>query len=323
MVPNRIKGESFAVTTTKLSVKPVPPFSFDLSARIFADGDSQFCRYEDGKFWRLIRIVDRLGLITVESSGSASVPEILFTLSSDRSLTDIDLQEACRIVNLLFNTGLDLKPFYRKVQTDPVMKILAHVLRGLRSPSTPTVFEALVDSIIEQQIALSVGITMEHRLIKSFGDSLTLDGKVYFAFPTPEKLAFMTTEQSRKIGLSTRKAEYIKGVSQSIVDGKLDLEKFKTYKDTQQIIRELDTVRGIGVWTAELTVIRSMQKFDVIPADDLGLRRVISHYYCDGKEIWGDDAREIAQRWGKWRGLAAFYLIMAEETGVKIQASSK
>jgi DNA-3-methyladenine glycosylase II len=61
-----------------------------------------------------------------------------------------------------------------------------------------------------------------------------------------------------------------------------------------------------------------MQKFDAIPSDDLGLRRVISHYYCDGAKISSDEAREIAERWGKWRGLAAFYLIMAEETGIKV-----
>jgi DNA-3-methyladenine glycosylase II len=138
---------------------------------------------------------------------------------------------------MLFNTCLDLEPFYRRVRRDGVMKRLTRSLRGLRSPSTLTVFEALVDSIIEQQISLAVGIIMEYRLIRSFGEPLTVDGNEYFAFPTPGRLVSMTLEQSRKIGLSSRKSEYIRGVSQLIVDDKLDLEKFKIYEDTPQIIR--------------------------------------------------------------------------------------
>ncbi len=301
--------------TTKetLYIKPISPFNFDLTARIFSDGDPQFCRYENGAFWRVIRTGTKLALVSIIGSGNKKSNEIQCILSSEQPLDDSDLKEARGIVEFMFGTGLDLKPFYERMRIDPVMKKLTRVLRGLRVPSTLTVFEALIDSIIEQQIALSVGMTMENRLIKLFGESLTLDNRTYFAYPTPEKLSTMTTRQSRTIGLSARKAEYIKGISRSVVGGHLDVEKYRTYEDTAQIIRELDIVRGIGLWTAELTVVRSMQKFDAMPADDLGLKRVISHYYCSGKKISAVEARKIASRWGEWRGLAAFYLIMAEE----------
>jgi DNA-3-methyladenine glycosylase II len=53
-----------------------------------------------------------------------------------------------------------------------------------------------------------------------------------------------------------------------------------------------------------------------LPADDFGLRRVISRYYCGGKVISSLEARRIAEGWGCWRGLAAFYLIIAEVLGV-------
>lgn len=61
-----------------------------------------------------------------------------------------------------------------------------------------------------------------------------------------------------------------------------------------------------------------MQKLDALPADDLGLRRVISNYYCGGKSISAGEANEIAQAWGRWKGLAAFYLIIAEIKGIKV-----
>ena len=59
-------------------------------------------------------------------------------------------------------------------------------------------------------------------------------------------------------------------------------------------------------------MLRGMQKLDALPADDLGIRRVISRYYCGGKPIKTEEAREIAKPWGRWKGLAAFYLIIAE-----------
>jgi DNA-3-methyladenine glycosylase II len=96
-----------------------------------------------------------------------------------------------------------------------------------------------------------------------------------------------------------------------VFTGNLDLEKLKGYEHVEYIIAGLDKVRGVGVWTAELTILRGMQRFEAIPADDLGLRRVISHYYCSDRAISPGEARQIAAKWGKWKGLASFYLIVA------------
>ena len=64
-------------------------------------------------------------------------------------------------------------------------------------------------------------------------------------------------------------------------------------------------------------MIRSMQKWDAFPADDLGLRRVISKYYRDGKSISAEEARKIAEPWKLWKGLVAYYLIVADMLGVE------
>ena len=214
--------------------------------------------------------------------------------------------------------NFDLAPFYEQVKTDKVMACLTQKLKGLKSPTTQTVFEALIDSIVEQQISLKVANGMEKKLTKKFGDTLGLESEVYYAYPTPQKLASASSEELRQCGLSFRKAEYIKSVSTLIMEGKLDLEKLKNYDSADEIIRELDRVRGVGVWTAELTMLRGMQRLEALPADDLGLRRVISHYYCGGKVITSAQARQIAKNWGKWKGLAAYYHIVAEMLGIEV-----
>jgi DNA-3-methyladenine glycosylase II len=84
--------------------------------------------------------------------------------------------------------------------------------------------------------------------------------------------------------LSLRKSEYILDVSKLIVDGKLDLDHLKEYIDVNKIIDELSHLRGLGEWTAHLTVLRSMHRHRAFTADDLDLRRSIPHFYCNDKK---------------------------------------
>jgi DNA-3-methyladenine glycosylase II len=302
----------------KIEITAVPPFRFDFSSEIFANGDKQIRNYEKGRFWQVIRVNGKLFLAVVESIGTVDKPKVAVELKSDSAITGEDTKKAENMITALFSLDLDLKPFYETVKNDKIIAHLTHKLWGLKSPTTPTVFEALVDSIVEQQISLKVANSLENRIIKKFGDSLDLDGSVYFVYPTPQQLASVSIEEFRQSGLSYRKAEYIKGASQLITDDKLKLEKLKNYESSEKIIRELDKIRGIGVWTAELTMLRGMQRLEALPADDLGLRRVISRYYRDGKVISSAEARQIAENWSEWKGLAAYYLVVADMKDIEI-----
>ena len=305
----------------RLTVKAVPPFDFGLSALVFSGGDRQIRRYENGRFWQVIRIGGKLVLIIVEASGSVEEPELLVEMNSDRKITRDDRDKVGEIVCSLFNLDFDLKPFYEGVRGDVVMAKVTSRLWGLRSPTTATVFEALIDSIVEQQISLNVAHVLEGKVIRAFGDALRVRGEVFYVYPTPARLASATVSQLRACGLSERKSEYVRNVSRMVADGVLDLERVGAYDDANRIIGELDEVRGIGVWTAELTMVRGMRRLDVVPADDLGLRRVMSHFYGSGRMISGEEARRIAEKWGAWKGLASFYLIVAGTLGIRPQRS--
>ena len=296
-----------------------PPFDFNLSAMIFSNGDRSIRRYQDGKFWQVIRVDDSLILISIKALGTVDDPKISVELRSDHKISEADKESVKQTVSAMLNVDLDLKPFYEHAKKDKTLTHIIHKLRGLKIPTTPTVFEALIDSITEQQISLNVAHVLERRLIKTFGKALRLDGEVYYAYPSPQELTSAKLQQLRRCGLSEKKAEYIKEVSKMVADGKLDLEGFNRYDDVQRIISELDRIRGIGLWTAELTITRGMHKLDVIPADDLGLKRIISHYYRRDKKISATEARKIAKKWGKWKGLAAFYLIVANAMESKLE----
>jgi DNA-3-methyladenine glycosylase II len=300
----------------KLFVTAVPPFNFDLSAQIFVNGDPQVRSYEKGSFLQVIRIGTKLVLISIESIGTVENPKLSVELKANLKLSEASIEKAKKIVSHLFNLDFDLTSFYKEARNDAMMKRVTSRLFGLKCPTTQFAFEALVDSIVEQQISLKVANTFERRIIKKWGDCLKLGDEVFYAYPTPKNLATATQEDLRSVGLSERKAEYIRNIASIITAGKLNLETLKTSKNVNDIIEELDKIKGVGVWTAELTMLRGMSRLEALPADDLGLRRTISHYYCSGKPILSFEARKIAENWGKWKGLAAYYLIIAEIVGI-------
>ncbi|HWQ20953.1 MAG TPA: hypothetical protein VN455_14325 [Methanotrichaceae archaeon] len=209
----------------RIELSPVPPYDFDLSCMIFSEGDAQIRRYQDGAFWQVIRSGGKLLLATLCSYGTVDSPRLQADLTSDMDLSPGDGTAAAGLLSDLFSLNLDLTPFYEHVRDDGVMSLLTSRLRGLKSPSTSTVFEALIDSIIEQQISLKAAWSLERRLIRAFGDVLKLGQDVYYAYPTPDRLARAAPEELRGCGLSTRKAEYVQNVSALVRDG-LDLEKF-------------------------------------------------------------------------------------------------
>ena len=300
-------------------IKAQEPYNFDLSCLIFADGDNQIRKYDEGKFWQVLRVNDKLIQVTVESVGKVDEPVLSVELKSNDQISDDDELLTEKIISNIFNTDFDLNSFYEHVKNDKILFKLSEKLFGLKTPTTPTVFEALFDSIVEQQISLKAAHSIERKIIKTFGSKIVIDAQSYFAFPTPEQLNNASMDQLRECGISFRKAEYIKDISELMVTGKLDLEKFKTYKNIDDIIDELCELRGIGEWTAELTIIRGLKGFDSFPADDVGIRRVISHYYHHNQKISADEARKIAKKWGKWKGLAAYYLIIAELSNITVK----
>ncbi len=192
-----------------------------------------------------------MALATVRSLGTVDEPMLSVDLEPDEELSEADGMVADALMRRIFNLDLDLQPFYEAVKGDRVMSYLTKALRGFRSPSMPSVFEALIDSIVEQQISLQAAWSMQRRLTEAFGDALVVGDKTYFAFPRPERLAEATIEQLRSCGLSQRKAVYVRDVSRLVADG-FDLEGLRALSD-EKIIEELNRIRGVGVWTAELT----------------------------------------------------------------------
>ncbi|MCU0630225.1 MAG: hypothetical protein MUF37_03610, partial [Methanoregulaceae archaeon] len=173
----------------QIHLDPVPPYDFDLSARIFSRGDPAIRIYKSGVYRQAIDIQGTPALIEVRSVGTPENPRLEVTAASGTDGALAGSTVIGGIVSSMFNIYDDLVPFYHTVRNDPVMKDLTRRFNGLKSPTTPTLYEALVDSIIEQQISLKVAQGLQVRLVKKTGKRLELGPDVYYCYPTPGALA--------------------------------------------------------------------------------------------------------------------------------------
>jgi len=136
----------------------------------------------------------------------------------------------------------------------------------LEAELSPDLFSALVNSVVSQQISGKAALTVWTRVRERFGEI------------TPQRLASASLEEVQSCGMSFRKAEYVKGIADACMDGEIDLEGLKDLGD-DEVIEHLTSLRGIGTWTAEMMLIFSLQRPNVVSWNDLAIRRGMSVLY--------------------------------------------
>lgn len=127
-------------------------------------------------------------------------------------------------------------------------------------------FSGLISSVISQQISTKAATTVRDRLIELAGEL------------TPENIEKIETEKIQKCGMTLRKASYIKGIAEAAITKEIDFENLHKLSD-REVIEELTKLKGIGEWTAEMILIHSLQRQDILSYKDLGIRRGIMRLY--------------------------------------------
>ena len=158
----------------------------------------------------------------------------------------------------------------------------------------PDLFSALIHSIVAQQIATKAAATVWNRLLERCGEI------------TPQCLYAMDVAEIQRCGLSMRKARYIHGASRSVVMQELNLNAFPCLPDAE-IIARLSCLDGIGVWTAEMLMIFSLQRPDIVSWGDLAIRRGIMALY-GLKRLEKSQFDNYCKRYSPYGSVASLYL---------------
>jgi len=158
-------------------------------------------------------------------------------------------------------------------------------------------FQSLVESILGQQLAWAAASAIIGR-VKNLYPGGTIEAAALYATPV---------RKLRKAGVSPQKIRYLKDLSRRVVKGKLDLESLKHEEDSV-LLEALDEVLGIGPWTIHMLLIFTLGRADVLPVDDLGIRKAIKELYSLSDMPKKDKIEELAKNWHPYCSVASLYL---------------
>ena len=181
--------------------------------------------------------------------------------------------------------------------------IAAHPLCTVgRNPKPISHFEALVESVISQQLAVKAADTIHGRVVKLAG------GKI-----SPRKILQISETAMREAGVSGAKFKTIHGLADAADSKRIAINKLHEIESDQEIFEQLTSLWGIGPWTVDMFMMFQLGRLDIWPTGDLGVRRGYEKIYKLKEEIAPKDLERKGDKFKPYRSIVAWYCWRALE----------
>jgi DNA-3-methyladenine glycosylase II len=181
-------------------------------------------------------------------------------------------------------------------RADPVIRAIIERVGPCRMEFSPPAFESLAETIVYQQLNGRAAVTIFDRFAALAGDPLT-----------PKGILKLTDAQMRNVGLSKQKSSYLKDLATKTEAGLLDFTRLPELPD-EQVIAHLTQVKGIGVWTAQMFLMFTLKRENVLPTGDYGVQAAMKKHYRKRKMPKPEVMAKIARSWEPYRSVACWYL---------------
>ncbi|MCL2123391.1 MAG: DNA-3-methyladenine glycosylase 2 family protein [Desulfovibrionaceae bacterium] len=182
----------------------------------------------------------------------------------------------------------------RLKKRDKALGAAIDAIGPIRREIRPDVFSALVHSIVGQQISSKAQRTIWERIKGGLVDI------------TPQTVLACTEAELQRYGISFKKASYIRGAAERVADGRLNIGALHSKSDAE-VCKELVQVDGVGIWTAEMLMLFSMQRPDILSHGDLAILRGMRMLYRR-KEIPRQLFERYRRRYSPYGSVASLYL---------------
>lgn len=155
-------------------------------------------------------------------------------------------------------------------------------------------FHSLVDYIATQQISNKAARTVQTRIYEKFG------------IVTAKKMALKSDEEIKSVGISMRKVSYIRCLCQAAISGELEVEQLDSLSN-EIVVSKLTSIKGIGDWTAEMFLIFSLERMDIVSYKDFAIRKGMMALY-GLKELDRQTFDRYRERYSPYGTVASLYL---------------
>tara|TARA_B100002003_G_C14140797_1_gene548573 strand:- start:2089 stop:2727 length:639 start_codon:yes stop_codon:yes gene_type:complete len=190
-------------------------------------------------------------------------------------------------------------------QNDSVMAQVIRRIGPLKLKRNRNYFVVLCKAIVAQQISVAAADTITARFNALFkGDA-----------PTPEQVLKLTESVLRGVGLSRQKAAYLKDLSVHFHEKTIRPHRLH-YMDNEEVVQQLTAVYGIGRWTAEMFLIFSLNRPDVLPVGDLGLQLGLKKLYRMRKLPTVKRMRSLGGKWHPLETVATWYAWRTQDENI-------
>jgi DNA-3-methyladenine glycosylase II len=181
-------------------------------------------------------------------------------------------------------------------KSDPVLRAIIERVGPCRMEFSLPEFSSLAEAIVYQQLNGKAAVTIFKRFAAIAGEPLN-----------PEGILKLSDEQLRAAGLSKQKSAYLKDLAAKTKEGLLNFARMPEMTD-EDVIEHLTQVKGIGVWTAHMFLIFSLQRPNVLPTGDYGVQMAVKKHYRKRKLPKPKDMEKIARAWEPYRSVACWYM---------------
>ena len=206
-----------------------------------------------------------------------------------------------------FDLERNIVPFYELLKKDLDFAPMTSHFNGLRLLGIPDAFEALCWCIIGQQINLTFAYSLKRRITEAYGTKIDFEGENYWIFPEPKILANLSAQDLRIFQFSQKKAEYVLEAGRQFAEGNVSKEILAVLP-TEQAIKKLTEIRGIGEWTANYLLMKSLRRMECITHGDVGLLNALVKYKNFPKRPEKQQILDLFADFVGWEAYLVFYL---------------
>lgn len=185
-------------------------------------------------------------------------------------------------------------------KADPILAPIIALAGPAKLVPNKHYYHELVSSIISQQLSVKAAATILKRFLALFpGDD----------FPSPGQILEQDIETFRGVGLSRQKATYIQDLAVKVIEGTVRFDHLDGL-DNESVIKELTSVKGVGVWTVHMFLMFCMGRMDVLPTGDLGIKNGMYSLYGLGQKPTPEEMEAIAKEngWHPYESAASWYV---------------
>lgn len=202
----------------------------------------------------------------------------------------------------------NIKPFYQLLEQAPELAYMSKSFAGLRLIGIPDLFEALAWSMIGQQINLTFAYKLKRRLVEKYGKAIRYQDSDYALFPSAETLANAHVEDLRQMQFSQKKAEYIIGLAKKFLNQEISKPLLLAMPNLANRQKALTNIRGIGIWTANYALMKSLREPTCIPYGDAGLLNALLRHNLIEQKTDVDGLNSLFEKFPSWESYLVFYL---------------